>query len=341
MYPEKLLVTYFQRKARSAGNFSVEIIFEDVRERLRDRISADTVYSRYESAGLFKRFFNCLQAWRQQKGINHVTGDINYVGLLLNPRTTIHTILDCVFLERSTGIKHKVLKFFWLTIPIRRSTYITAISESTKKEILKYAKCDPTKIIVVPVAISDKFSRRDKPFNKQKPILLQVGTAPNKNLPRLIEAIRGISCQLHIVGKFEISYEQLLKENGIDYTYQSGLTEEAMIAKYAEADMIVFASTYEGFGMPILEAQTVGRPVLTSNILSMPEVAGEAACLVDPFDTAAIRAGILKIIDDDAYRSELVEKGFRNTTRFHGQLIAEQYLELYRRVAKENSGKTS
>lgn len=335
------MVTYFQRKARSAGNFSVEIIFEDVRERLKDRISCNTVYSRYESAGLLKRFFNCIQAWRRQKGINHVTGDINYLGLLLNPRTTIHTILDCVFLERTTGIRHKVLKLFWLTIPIRRSAYITAISESTKREILKYAGCDPDKIVVVPVAISDKFSRRDKPFNKEKPILLQVGTAPNKNLPRLIEAIRGISCQLHIVGKFEMAYEQLLKENAIDYTYQSGLTEEAMIAKYAEADMIVFASTYEGFGMPILEAQTVGRPVLTSNILSMPEVAGDAACLVDPYDTASIRRGIEKIIGDDAYRNDLVQKGFHNATRFHGQVIAEQYLELYRRLDKKNSGETS
>jgi glycosyltransferase involved in cell wall biosynthesis len=333
MDDKKPVVVFFQRKARSAGNFSVEIIFDDVRSRLRNSINAVTCYSTYESSGLFKRLYNCLQAAFQQKGVGHVTGDINYVGLFLRRKKTIHTILDCVFLERSTGLQHKVLKLFWLTIPVKRSIYLTAISESTKREILKYSNCDPQKIVVIPVAISERFSRNDKPFNKVKPVILQIGTAPNKNIPRLINALKGISCQLQIVGKFEAAYEQQLQQNSIDYVYQSGLTEDEMIRKYQDADIIAFASTYEGFGMPILEGQTVGRVVVTANILSMPEVAGDAACLVDPFNEASIREGILKVINDAAYRDTLVRKGFENVKRFQADKIAGMYLDVYRKVA--------
>ena len=333
MPDKKIEVAYFQRKIRKVGNYSVEIIFDDVRSRLENEIKAIACFSTFESLGLFKRFYNCVEAAFRQKQVNHVTGDINYIGFFLNKGKTIHTVLDCVFLDRTSGIKQKVLKLFWLTIPIRRSKYITAISESTKREILKYSNCAPEKIIVIPVAISQKFVQSDKIFNKANPVILQIGTAPNKNVPALINALKGISCRLHIVGKREEVYEQQLKECGIDYLYQSGLTEEEMLQKYREADIISFASTYEGFGMPILEAQATGRVVVTSNLSSMPEVAGEGACLVDPFSEEAIRKGILKVIKEDQYREELIVKGFENIKRYQPDYIARQYLELYKQTA--------
>jgi glycosyltransferase involved in cell wall biosynthesis len=340
MRTDKPKVVFFQRKPRSAGNFSVEIIFDDVRSRLSNQIVLTTHYSTYESSGLFKRLYNCLEVIFRQGEVNHVTGDINYIGMFLKKEKTIHTVLDCVFLDRSTGWKHKILKLFWLTIPIARSAYITAISESTKNEILKYSGCDPGKIVVIPVAISERFSRNDKPFNKERPVILQIGTAPNKNIPRLIEALKGIRCQLHVVGKHNEEYEKLLKEAEIDYVYESGLTEEQMISKYRLADIISFASTYEGFGMPILEGQTTGRVVVTSRILSMPEVAGDAACLVDPFDENSIRQAIRKVIEDDEYRNDLIQRGFENVKRYQPDKIAHQYLDLYWKVFVNNKNDT-
>lgn len=327
-------VAFFLRKPRQVGNYSVEFIFEDVKERLKEKMQAFTFYSTYESTGLFKRLYNCIEAARRQKTVNHVTGDINYIGLLLSKKRTVHTILDCVFLNSTSGIKHKILKLFWLTIPLNRSAYVTAISQATKEEILKYKKNYPAdKIVVIPVAISDKFKRKDKPFNKSKPVILQVGAAHNKNIPRLIEALKGIECELHIVGKHNEEYEALLKQANIDYVYKWGLSDEEMIRKYEEADLLAFVSTYEGFGMPILEANAVGRPVVTANILSMPEVAADAACLVDPYDVSAIRQGIMKVINDDNYRNTLVQKGFDNIRRFDPALIADEYLALYKKVA--------
>jgi glycosyltransferase involved in cell wall biosynthesis len=82
--------------------------------------------------------------------------------------------------------------------------------------------------------------------------------------------------------------------------------------------------------MPIVEANAVGRVVVTSNLLSMPEVAGGAAHLVDPFDVSSIRSGILKVIEDDSYREALITKGFANRKRFDTRQIAQEYAEIYR-----------
>ncbi len=329
-------VSYFQRKPRSVGNYSVEFIFRDVSQRLKDRIIARVAISRYESKGLFKRLYNCAEALFRQGDVNHVTGDINFIGILLKKNQTIQTILDCGHLHASTGLKHAVIKLFWVSMPVKRCRYVTAISTATKNEILKYAKCDPDKIVVVPVAISDSFTRNDKPFDKINTRILQIGTAPNKNIERLIEALRGIDCNLVIIGKPNSLYVDKLKEYGIPYSYLSGISDEEMIRQYQLADIIVLPSTYEGFGMPILEAQAVGRPVLTANISSMPEVAGDAACLVDPYNVMEIRDGILRIISDDEYRRGLVTRGFENIKRYDPELIASQYYDLYKKIAEQD-----
>lgn len=325
-------VVFFHRKPRTVGNYSVEFIFEDVRKRLSDKIASQIVVSKYESSGLLKRLYNCVEAWHKQGPVNHVTGDVNYLGLFLKRRTTIQTILDCVHLNTSTGIKYKILKLFWLSIPESRSKYITAISESTKQEILRHHKCDPKKIVVIPVAISPKFKRADKPFNKERPVILQVGTASNKNIPNLIEAVKGLPCVLNIIGKQNDEYEALLKKYGIEYKYEWGLSDEEIIRRYEQADILSLASTYEGFGMPILEAQAVGRAVITSKLFSMPEVAGDAAVMVDPLSVNEIRKGLEKIINDEPFRNDMIKRGFVNIKRFDPDVIATQYLDLYKKV---------
>lgn len=333
---KKIRVVFFQRKARKVGNYSVEFIFQDVRQRLAGEISPVLSISTFESAGLFKRLYNCIEAFFKQGQVNHVTGDINYLGLFLNKRKTIHTILDCVFLTSTTGLKYRVLKFFWLVIPERRATYLTAISESTKKEILRHHNCDPNKIVIIPVAISPAFIPKKKEFNNNLPRILQMGTAPNKNINRLIEALEGIPCVLNIVGKYVIEYEELLKKHNIKYVYEWDLTEEEVLDRYNMCDILSLVSTYEGFGMPILEAQAVGRVVITSTLFSMPEVAGNAACLVNPYKVEDIRKGILKIINDENYRESLIINGYKNTQRFNPETIANEYLKLYKKIAGVN-----
>lgn len=330
---KKPIVVFFHRKPRNVGNYSVEYIFEDVRTRLMNKIIARVVISGYESSGLFKRLAACVEAFRKQGEVNHITGDVNYLGLFLNRHKTINTILDCVHLNNASGLKYKILRLFWLSIPEKRARYLTAISESTKNEILRHHKCDPGKIKVIPVAISPQFKYKEKIFNKDCPRILQVGTAPNKNIPNLIEAIKDIPCILHIIGKRNTMYEEMLKKYRIQFEFESNLSNEEIIDRYEKADIISLVSTYEGFGMPILEAQAVGRPVITSNVYSMPEVAGDSAVVVDPHDIPAIRTGIEKIISDDAFREDRIKSGFENIERFDPDVIANQYYELYKSIA--------
>jgi glycosyltransferase involved in cell wall biosynthesis len=103
---------------------------------------------------------------------------------------------------------------------------------------------------------------------------------------------------------------------------------------YEEADIVSFCSTYEGFGLPIIEAQAMYTPVLTSDLDPMKEVSGGAAYLADPFDVESIRKGLLTIVNDDQFREEIVERGRENIQRFLPNKIAAEYERLYDEILK-------
>ena len=236
-------------------------------------------------------------------------------------------------LQNSQGIKHTIFKLFWYSLPLKRSKFVTVVSESTKKELLRFVSFPAENIHVIPVSISSQFIYSRKEFNTDKPVILEVGTTPNKNIERLIEAIKGISCRLNIIGILPVYLITKLKDCQIEYTNYYNLSEHDLLQQYRESDLLSFVSTYEGFGMPIIEANATGRAVITSNILSMPEVAGSAACLVDPYNIEEIRNGILKIINDSEYRDALIKNGLENCKRFDAQQIADSYAALYRQIA--------
>jgi len=331
----KPIVTYFQRKRFPNGNFSVEFIFDDVRSRLAEKIEAKVAISSYHTQGIVKRILNIFEAYFRQSQVNHITGDIHYVGLLFHSKKTILTILDCGFMEGRGKTASFLLKLFWLYLPIKKAKFITAISEYTKNDILKYVDCNPEKIKVIPVAISTNFDLVAKEFNVHKPELLQIGGAPNKNLTRIIEAIKDMDIHLVIIGLLAETNRILLDKYHISYSNYVNLSSEQILERYISCDILLFPSTFEGFGMPILEAQAVGRPVITSNLCSMPEVGGDGVCLVDPFDVDSIKAGVSKVISDSIYRENLIEAGKQNVKRFHPDLIANMYFELYQAICKE------
>jgi len=328
-------VYHFQRKPRSAGNYSLEFIFQDVRNRLSDRVKFTVIIANHLSNGFVMRVKNILQVWKAQGPINHVTGDIHYITLLMSRHKTILTILDCGFMSEKNPLKRWIFKWIWLNIPVSKSTYITAISEMTKADIVKYSGCAPEKIFVIPVAISDQFVPFPREFNTTRPVLLQIGTAPNKNIERLIKAIDGMSCSLVIIGKLSDVHKELLNQHHIDFVNKLNLSQEEIIREYIDCDLVVFASTLEGFGMPILEANCVERPVVAGDNSSMPEVGGNAACYVDAYSEQSIRQGIERVIHDTDFRNQLLINGRENRKRFNADHIADMYYDLYKRLYED------
>lgn len=324
-------VTYYHRRPQGS-NFSIERLFKDVRQSLPGNIEAKIVVSRFPSRGILGRLYNVVEAIFRQGDVNHITGDVHYLALLLYKKRTLLTIHDLVSVHRLKGWKRYLLLLLWYRLPIRRSALVTVISESTKEDLLRHIKVDPQKIRVIHDCVSCDFQHAPKGFNATNPVILQIGTGQNKNIERLAEALEDIPCHLRIVGLLNVKQEAALRKYGIGYSFVGNISDKQVIEEYRCCDMLVFASTYEGFGLPIVEAQATGRPVVTSNILSMPEVAGGAACLVDPFEVASIRCGILKVINDAWFRDELVRRGLENIDRFRPGIIAAQYTDIYREL---------
>jgi glycosyltransferase involved in cell wall biosynthesis len=220
---------------------------------------------------------------------------------------------------------------------VRRVEAVVCISETAKKELLGYVKIDEDRVTVIPNCVSGEFKHLPKVFNEVRPRILQVGTSKNKNISRVLEALAGISCVLVIIGRLDDQLREQVRRAGVEVECKSDLSREELIVEYQHADIVMFASTYEGFGLPILEGNAVGRVVITSKISSMPEVAGDAACLVDPFSVGSIRRGLLRVIEDAPYRSALIQRGLTNATKFSANAIAARYAALYRSVAEKAS----
>ena len=215
---------------------------------------------------------------------------------------------------------------------------VTTVSNETANSLIELAPRVRTKLRVIPDPANPLFHFVPARFNAQNPRILCVGTAANKNLERLIEACSKLSVKpvLDIIGPLSEDQIRLLKERETNYLNSVGISNDEMVEHYQKCDMLAFVSTAEGFGLPILEAQITGRPVVTSNVSSMPEVAGDGAILVDPLSPKSIADGLLKVIQDEEFRSRLIDRGRSNAKRFDIEVIASMYLDLYKELGLLN-----
>lgn len=324
-------VIYFFRKPQPQYH-SIERVFNLIINNLPDEIAAVIYRLKWGDKGFFSRL-KALREARKNKGvINHITGDISYIAMALPRQGLVITYHDLESLIRNDGFKSKLLKWFWVTCPARRAQAVTVISEHTKKQVIEWAGISEDKIHVITNPLPLGFTHHPKTSISKVPLLLVIGTKHNKNLEGIIDAVVGMSCKLIIAGRISESQSDLLHRKGVDYENLVGATDEEIIEAYRRCDLLCFPSFFEGFGMPIIEAQATGRPVITSCFGAMMEVAGEGAFLVDPYDPKDIRKGIMEIIQDGDLRARLVAKGLENASKFNAKRLALKYVEVYEGV---------
>lgn len=234
----------------------------------------------------------------------------------------------------------------WSKYSIAKSRHIFAISESTKSDIIKNYKVDQSKITVTYMGYNQKLfkpqSKSDIDLVKTKykiegDYIIFVGTLqPRKNIERLIEAFVGLQSEtlkLVIVGRKGWMYNQIFEkvkdlniENKVIFT--DFVPELDLPSLISGAKAYVLPSLWEGFGIPVIETQACGTPVVVSNTSSLPEIVGDSGVLVDPASTKSIKEGIEKILKNPTFASELSEKGLKNAQRFSWSKCAQQTLAI-------------
>ena len=272
---------------------------------------------------------------QQRQGfINHITGADHFLLLFLDGKRTVVTVHDIMHYFDLHGIKKFIWKLLYI-YPLKRAAKVVFISEFAKEQTLKEVHLKHYCIIENPLL--GGFQYKPKPFNHERPVIMHIGTVDRKNLSRSIMALKGINCHLRIIGEISDKNRKLLEENGIEYSNAVNISNEDVVKEYENCDIVNFPSTFEGFGMPIIEGQKVGRIVLTSNISPMVDVAADGAILVDPFDVNSIRSGYLKILNmTDEEQEKLIDRGQNNCERFDAKTIADKYMYVYKEIELKN-----
>lgn len=233
--------------------------------------------------------------------------------------TTIHDLVPLRFPEISHPkvVRAHKARLHWVKKEVDK---IIAVSQFTKHEIVELLGIEPERITVIPEAPDEIFKPAKKADGNY---LLVAGADPRKNIPAIIQAYKKFSKDFDLV-IFGRPWEKIPEVPGVKLL--GHVPREDLPALYSGAEALVYTSLYEGFGLPVLESMACGTPVVTSNTSSMPEVAGDAAVLVDPTNPAEIASGIEKVLSD---RKKWIEKGKEQVKKFSWRKTAQMTLEVY------------
>lgn len=317
-------------RSRNKGGKSIEGLFTSLPAFATTDIQMDI----WEMQPL-RSFLSKLFALRRcNPDIFHITGDISYTACWLIGRKVLLTIHDIGRYKELKGLKKLIFGLVWIQLPCMVAKKVITVSRYTKEDIISnFPFISKSKIEVIGNGFNPGFAPKPKQFDTEHPRLLHVGTAPHKNLSTVIAAVQGLSTTLIIIG--QLSDEQRIQLNISEVKYENyvDLDQQSLQVQYELADIVVFVSTHEGFGMPIIEAQAMGRPVIASRLAAIPEVAGNGAAYVNnPYDADELATNILRIMKDTAYRTELIREGFINVAKYTYIKMASSYMDLYRRM---------
>lgn len=271
------------------------------------------------------------------------------------------TIHDLSFLRYPPGAEPSLRQYLSRVVPqaAKRADLVLADSENTRQDVAELLGIAPAKVEVLYPGVDEAFkpvkdrkllARVRERYGLSFPFILTVGTLePRKNLTLLLKAyatLRAVGEEPHklvIAGKKGWLYEgvfRTVRELSLegDVIFTGFVPDEDLPALYSLAEVFVFPSLYEGFGLPPLEAMACGTPVITSSGSSLPEVVGEAGLMVSSANTEALAQAVRRVLSDSGLRQSLAAKGIRQARKFTWQRAAEQLLRIYQRLVDSPSG---
>jgi len=274
---------------------------------------------------------------------------------------TVHDLLEHMYGSRNASSLRRSMHYYLTRRVLRRAARVIAVSQFTRNEIEKLLAIPDARIEVVYNAIDERFlyghaTQADRDLIAQRylvnhPFILYAGAIrPHKNVVRIIEAFSALKSELQkenlypdikliIIGDDLSSHPRLRRtvvRSGVqnDVRFLGFVPIEVLRIFYDVAKIFVFPSLYEGFGLPPLEAMAHGTPVVTSNTSSLPEVAGNAALLVNPENVFEIRRGLQRVLLDSALRDRMKLRGYEQAKKFSWTTSVSRILEIYREVAE-------
>jgi glycosyltransferase involved in cell wall biosynthesis len=283
----------------------------------------------------------------------------HYVLPALTPCRSVVTIHDCIHLRFPQYLPNRLAYAYArasLWIASHRANRILTVSEASKRDILRYFSVPEAKIDVIYNAIDERFgeeppedevARVRERYQLNDPFVLYAGNIkPHKNLERLIEAFHTLrrggleQVKLLIIGD-EISKYATLRRAVHKYKLHQHVRffgfvpDRTLAVLYRLAGVFVFPSLYEGFGLPPLEAMASGTPVITSNLSSLPEVVGDAALLIDPYDPDAIADAMRRVLTEPALRDDLRARGLNRVREFSWDRSVRRVRQIYEEVLND------
>lgn len=312
-----------------------KIIGENSIEEFAYRISQGTgakiIELPYDSVKIKSILKNIMFARKHQGIVNHIVNASEGYLLPFLRNKKIITYHDLGTLSCSRNKLYKMMKFLFYVIPSKKyADFITFVSEQTKNEYIK--KCgnkNMDKLRVIHNSYDERLIFFGRSKKNDKRIILHIGTGARKNLEGLVQASEGLDIRLLVVGKLTDIQKKLLREKNIDFENYFDLPFEKIVALYNLCDVVSFPTFYEGFGMPIIEANIMQKPVISSDIPIVHEVGKDAVYYINPKDSKTIRSAILDLIEHPEVYKNYVKLGIQNAKRFSPEVIINQYKRIY------------
>jgi len=260
----------------------------------------------------------------------------------------IVTVHDVAFLTYPNSFSRLFGFYYRWLIPkvVKRADKIITVSDTSKQKILKYYPYAKKKIKVIHLGLDSEYKVIDN-VAKEKIILFVGSLNERKNFSSVIEAFELFNnndYKLVIVGNFSLNFSINDRTNNIlkrakenkHIEFKTNISDDELVKIYNHAALFIFPSFYEGFGLPPLEAMACGTPVIVSNLSSIPEVCGDAAVYVDPYNIEDIKEKILMVLQNSKLQQELIGKGLEHVKQFTWERAAEEHIKVFKKVLQSS-----